>query len=239
MTFLEAQETDTGITTEVARVASTLGARADRSSTRVRIAQTGEMRDSLFGRWKTFSAKQSICLRQVGFCWEARMGPLGCMQVSDSLVEERGRLEVWACGVVPITTLQNDAQLTRGETIRYLAELPWAPDAILQNKSLRWLVRDEDAIEVEAGDGDTRVRVALKLDARGRVSSTEWCLRPRWEGGGFVERPWCARFFDYRSVDGRWIPFGGEARWRIEGREFTTWRGSLNRWFVDDDTFTD
>ena len=48
------------------------------------------------------------------------------------------------------------ANNNRGEALRYLAELPWNPDAILHNRSLGWAVLDAETIRVATGVGAER-----------------------------------------------------------------------------------
>jgi hypothetical protein len=50
-----------------------------------------------------------------------------------------GRLDVLALGILPISCAEHSSALMwRVELMRYLAELAWAPDAILLNTELRW-----------------------------------------------------------------------------------------------------
>jgi len=68
---------------------------------------------------------------------------------------------------------------------------------------------------------------------RARVYPQRACVRaPAKERAGFVERPWQGRFFDYRQVQGRWIPFEGEVGWVLGGKPFVAWRGTLVSWKV-------
>ena len=47
-------------------------------------------------------------------------------------------MDVLALGFIPLVRAQHTTALQRGELMRYLAELAWAPDAILHNPHLRW-----------------------------------------------------------------------------------------------------
>jgi hypothetical protein len=113
--------------------------------------------------------------------------------------------------------------------MRYLAELPWAPDALLGNPSLRWTVPANGRLGVEASAGKVTGRVLFTLSEDGlpvRVEGT----RPRDEGGSFVSREWWGTFGDYRPVADRHVPFAAEVGWVVEGERFPVWRGRLTRW---------
>lgn len=120
--------------------------------------------------------------------------------------------------------------LTKGELMRYLAELPWAPDALLHNHALDWQVLDPTRLRVSAACGLGRAAVDLHLGTDGLVAEVSAADRPRMEGGGTVERPWWGRFCDYRSHAGRKLPFGAEVGWRLQDDEIAVWRGRVTAW---------
>ena len=81
--------------------------------------------------------------------------------------------------------------------MRYLAELPWARDALIANRMLVCQVLGDSALAVSLGRGGARGEVKLTLGADGLIALVS-ALRPREEGGRMVERPWRGRFSDYR-----------------------------------------
>lgn len=56
-----------------------------------------------------------------------------------------------------------------GELMRYIVELAWAPDAILQNSSLAWREIDKWTVEVAAMSDGGVARVALSFDENGDI----------------------------------------------------------------------
>jgi len=65
--------------------------------------------------------------------------------------------------------------------MRYLAELPLAPDAILHNAELHWREAGPDKLAVSAGSGETVSEVVLSLDSEGRVGGA---FAPDWPALG-------------------------------------------------------
>jgi hypothetical protein len=132
-------------------------------------------------------------------------------------------------GLIPLATAKPNAQLSRGELLRYLAELPWAPMAMLLNPALSW--RDDgDAIFVSAGANENRAEIAFTFDAEGRVADAFTKDRPRATKDGFVNTPWRGRFSDYGECDGVIIPRAATVCWLTEGRETPVWSGRIMTW---------
>jgi len=107
----------------------------------------------------------------------------------DALLKGEGRFDIMALGVIPLARAAHTAALVRGELIRYLAEIAWAPQAILHNPALRWEVIDADTLSVGAGSDETACRVLVSLDGDGRTQepsprigrAAQWprpCRRP-------------------------------------------------------------
>jgi hypothetical protein len=217
---------------EVRRLAERLGARGEFPLSAVALTQRGTMARSPRSRAMSFTARQSISLQRPAFAWRAATGPLGCVSVIDALEDGKTRLEVRLFDWVPLVKASEGAAAAKGEVMRYLAELAWAPDAITRNRALSWTVGDDGTLHVAAGEGEARGSVALTLDAEGRVAGISAQDRPRQEGRGFVERPWRGRFFEYRRHGERWLPFRAEVAWILDGTPFVTWRGQLTSWTV-------
>jgi len=186
-----------------------LGANS-RAGRDVALRQTGRMRQDPASRWMKFSARQTISSYACAFEWRARTGPLGTVSVRDALSGGEGALDVRALGFITIAHLAPSPTLTRGELMRYLAEVAWAPDAILFNTALRWRSDGSDRLIVGAGAGDAEAEVTLTLDGDGRIVSVFAADRPRGVKDTFTPTPWQGRFTDYRQHQGFWLPFSGE-----------------------------
>ena len=225
-------EISPSLPSEVLALAKRLGAMGDPALSRVTLAQSGSMRDGPTDHFMRFSARQVIGLRQPEFSWRARTGPLGCISVLDAMQNGEARLEVRLLDLLRLAKVRSGDEAAKGEAMRYLAELAWAPDAILLNPSLSWHVVGERTLRVGAGTGAARGEVELGLDPEGRIASVMAPDRPRREGKGFVGRPWHGRFSDYRRHAGRWLPFAGEVGWQLDGHWFTAWKGTIEEWAV-------
>jgi hypothetical protein len=207
-----------------------LGANPRLSSTSVRLRQNGRMRQIGDARWMAFRAKQDISTLRCAFDWRARAGPAGLITARDALIEGEGRFDVRALGIFPIVRADRTPALQRGQLMRYLAELPWAPDAILHNTELRWREDGADKLVVSAGSGETAAEVVLSLDNEGRIAGAFAPDRPRSAKPPFLPTPWRGRFSDYRRHNTMWLPFAAEVGWVIDGEEVIYWEGRIEHW---------
>lgn len=177
-------------------------------------------------------ARQRIDFQHSAFDWHARTGPFGLVSVCDALKDNEPTLDVKVLGIRIISASPNPSA-TKGEIIRYLAELAWAPDAITQNAQLQWGGLSPDTLSVAYETPSARGEVQFGLDSEGRIVSVYAPDRPRKEGSAFVEWPWRGRFFDYRWHGGRWLPFASEVGWEVGGESFVAWRGELTDWTIE------
>jgi hypothetical protein len=216
----------------VVDLAHRLGAGTDAYNA-VRLTQTGTMQDRPGARAMHFSAVQRILLQRPEFEWNARTGSLGIFSVTDALKSGEPRLEVKALRWLRIAGAPPSPQAAKGEMLRYLAELAWAPDAILRNPHLVWRVLSRERLSVSLDSNIVHAEIEIGLDQEGRIFSIFARDRPRKEGLTFVERPWAGRFSNYRRHEGRWLPFSGEVGWELDGGEFIAWRGELTNWSLE------
>jgi hypothetical protein len=165
--------------------------------------------------------------RPGSFSWQARfpiVGPLA-LTVVDQLADGEGRLRVSLLGLRLQT--QTGPELTVGEAMRYLAELPWAPHAIAANRELEWREIDGRTVEVATGASAARVAVHWRFDDDGDPIGVTG-ERPFPVGKSFVTRSWGGDFGEHASFGGTRAPTFGEAWWLLPGgARFVYWRARV------------
>ena len=208
-----------------------LGVNPEENRPIVKLTQRGRMKRNLDAEsWMAFTATQTLSSIECAFDWRAQFGPLGMISVRDALKDGEASLDVSALGFIRLARAEHSAALVRGELMRYLAELAWAPDAILFNTALRWREDGPDKLVVSAGSGETACEVTLNLDREGRIVGAYAADRPRSVTAPFLPTPWRGQFSDYRHHNGRWLPFAGEVAWEIDGKSEVYWQGRIESW---------
>ncbi len=218
-------------------LAMRLGVNPKRLRSRVRLAQTGRMKRTLGAEaWMAFTATQTISARACEFDWRARAGPFGVVSANDTLKNGEARFDIFALGFIPIARAEHSPALIRGELMRYLAEIAWAPDAILLNPALHWREDAPDRLAVSAGTGEGAAEVMFRLDNEGRIASAFAPDRPRSATAPVLPTPWRGRFSDYRLHGSAWLPFAGEVEWEIDAKLETYWQGRIEQWEAYEDS---
>ncbi|KQS51612.1 hypothetical protein ASG20_06390 [Sphingomonas sp. Leaf198] len=200
----------------------------------VSLTQAGHMKRTLESdSWMAFKASQTIATDRCAFDWRAKVGPFGLISGRDALEDGDGRFDITALGVIPLARAQHTPALVRGELMRYLAEIAWAPHAILHNPELRWRVDGPDSLSVSAGVGATASEVILGLDSDGRIATAFAPDRPRSATPPILPTPWHGRFSDYRLVDTIWVPTVAEVAWSLPAKDVAYWRCRVASWNAD------
>jgi hypothetical protein len=119
------------------------------------------------------------------------------------------------------------------EAMRYLAELPWVPHAIVANRELEWRELDSAIVEVATRVASARVAVRLHFDAAGDVLGAAADARPRQVGKTTVDTPFSGRFGEPQVVGGLRVPTTGEVAWEQPDGPFTYFRGRLTGLEID------
>lgn len=187
------------------------GADPDAPPRTVVFRQTAELRLKPGGPFTPIEAWQTIALGKPGFVWDARAaGAIMRFRVLDAFAEGRGTLEARAFGSVPMARVAG-AETDLSEAMRYLAELPWAPDAILGNRDIIWRQIDAEHVEARLETSAGPARVVFQFDGDGDISAVAAQARPARDAAG---RPahldWRGRFTGYRELGGRRIPAEAE-----------------------------
>lgn len=177
----------------------------------IRIRQDAHMRLRMGGAWRDIPARQTIATTRSGFAWSAgmRAGILPLVRVLDAFDGGSGRLEVRLLGAFRLSAETGD-DVALGEGLRYLAELPWAPDAILTNRDVTW-AETPDGVTARIDTAGGPAEVTFGFDDAGDIVTAFAKGRPTTlDDGTRAELDWRGQFSDYAEIGGRRIPRQGE-----------------------------
>lgn len=212
---------------QILRFAEAGGATEGAVAGEIQLIQRAEMRLKRGAEWAGLTARQWIDTGAPGFLWNAHqsIGMFDKFRVIDSYAGDEGLLHVRLLGSIPIVSARGE-DVDIGEAMRYLAELPWAPDAILGNAALSWEMKGEDRVRVALRDRP-EAAVELILDEVGDIVGMQ-AMRPVRDEAGKVEmRQWVGRYWDYGQVGDRRIPVRGEVGYTYADGYEAYWRSEI------------
>lgn len=197
----------------------------------VRLAHEGTFNSKEDGEdWKPFTSTQRVVMRPRGFVWNAdiRMAPGVSARVHDAYVGGEGILRASMAGLKDVMHLRDREGLARGELMRFVAESPWYPTALLPSQGVRWEAVDDRTARATITDGTQSVMLTFGFGEDGLVATVSAADRDRMVGARTIAMAWGGRFGDYQRRDGQLIPTDGEVAWYPpEGGALTYWRARI------------
>lgn len=179
--------------------------------------------------WAEFHATQMVTVRPPGFDWDARVRWFPGLRVfvRDSYVARSGTLHAAAYGLLTLVRQRGAGALAQGELMRYLAEAPWYPTALLPSQGVRWQAVDERTARASLVDGPVSVGLDFEFGADGLIRSVRSEGRYRILDGVQTLTPWEGRFSSYGERSGVLIPLEAEVAWVTSEGRLPYWRGRI------------
>ncbi|OIP14221.1 MAG: hypothetical protein AUK50_12045, partial [Comamonadaceae bacterium CG2_30_57_122] len=138
------------------------------------LEMAGTMNMSATGeQWKPFTSRQQVVTRNPGFLWDAEvaMFPGLPAHVEDSYIACHGRLIAKVFGLFTVADSQGTGEIARGEFMRYFAESPWYPTALLPSQGVRWQAVDDACANATLVDGPITLTLLFRFNDAGLIAS--------------------------------------------------------------------
>jgi hypothetical protein len=197
----------------------------------VRIEQSGTFRAGGAGSpWRPFTATQHVTTRPPGFVWDAaiEMMPLVSVRVLDAYHDGRGVLQARVGGVLPVMDAAPSPELDEGELLRYLAEAPLYPTALLPGMGVTWTPIDDRSARATLIDRGTTASLIFHVNDRNEVARVTGERSFTRDDGTSEYRPWIGYWRAYDDRGGVRVPTEGEVAWTYpDAGEVSYWRGRI------------
>ena len=172
-------------------------------------------------QWKPFASTQRAVTHRPGFLWNGRVQMLSglAVRVHDSYIGGVGTLHAAMLGLITVAEVQGGGEIARGELMRYFAEMPWYPTALLPSQGVHWQAVDDRSARATLVDGQIILSLLFRFDDAGLISSVHADSRGAGVGEDRVMLPWVCSVAHYQWRSGMLVPTHGEAAWiRPEGQ---------------------
>jgi hypothetical protein len=163
-------------------------------------------------KWSPFTATQFVITQRLGFDWDARiqMAPGINAFVHDTYLLGEGSLHASLLGLFTVAKIPSTPEANQGELLRFFAEAPWYPTALLPSQGVRWEAINDTSARATLTDGATTVSVVFQFNAEGTIDTFRTEARYR---DKLTAMPWGGRFGEYSVRNGMLIPLEGEVGW--------------------------
>lgn len=180
------------------------------------LEQTGSfMLSETTGQWKPLTASQHIVTHRPGFDWNARIAimPGIWVRVHDGYFAGEGVLHAALFGLLSKVNLRDRGELARGELMRFFAEAPWYPTALLPSQGIVWVPVDDHSARATLKDGDISLTLLIRFGHDDLIAEVHAESRARSVGITTESMPWQGRFWNYAVREGMRVPLEAEVEW--------------------------
>lgn len=198
----------------------------------VRLTQSGFIDLSSGGGCsKPFTAEQQVATRGPGFLWSARVGGIAGLSLRrhDGYLAGVGLLHAVLLGFINTARHQGGGEIARAELMRFLAEAPLYPTALLPSQGVLWAAVDARHADATLTDGSVAVTLRFTFGDAGMVEAVRAEARGRRVGRTLQMTRWEGRWKDWAIRDGMRVPLAGEGAWLLLDGRRTYWRGRLSQ----------
>jgi hypothetical protein len=163
-------------------------------------------------KWSPFTATQFVTTQRSGFDWDARiqMAPGVSAFVHDAYALGAGSLHASLLGLFTVADVRDTPAAAQGELLRFFAEMPWYPTALLPSQGVRWEAIDDTSARATLTDAPTTVSLVFRFNAQGTIETMRAEARYR---DKLTAMPWSGRFWNYSVCNEMLIPLEGEVGW--------------------------
>ncbi len=164
-----------------------------------------------------------------GFMWDAQISMLPRIKVHvvDSYIAGQGLVQAAMQGLFTVADMGGEGEIARGEFMRFFAETPWYPTALLPSQGVQWAAVDGTSANATMVDGSVTLTLLFHFSDTGLIDSVRAEARGGMVGKEMVMRPWECGLSNYQVRDGMTVPISGEAAWARPDGLKTYFRGTV------------
>ncbi len=180
--------------------------------------------------WYPFTATHDAGIRTPALLWRAHVRmPAGVrVGVRDRYLDRRGAMLARLEGWLPLVDAPASTSLDEGALMRWLAEAPWYPEALLPGGAVSWRAVDDRHADATVRDGTLAVTLRFTFGDDGLVAEVRSGSRGREVDGRQVPTPWGGVFLRWAVMGSQRIPVEAEVSWFPPGEPPQPyWRGEV------------
>lgn len=186
-----------------------------------RLKQTGVFKPSEGADWAPIEAEQYFATEDPAFVWVARlkMGAFFWVTARDMYSYGKGNMLIKPVSAVTILDASGK-EIDESSFIRYFAEAPWFPSALLPSEYVSWEELDSRRAKATFRHRGHTASGMFTFGDQGQILSFVTHDRFRDAEGRYYKEQWTGYYGDYEEIQGVRIPTKVEAEWNLENWDF-------------------
>ncbi|WP_148685249.1 DUF6920 family protein [Candidatus Nitrosocosmicus hydrocola] len=183
----------------------------------VKLKHTGEFRQNENQKWMPIEGVEYFTTEMPGFIWIGKISLLPLVWITgiDMYLEGKGAFQIKLLSIITIADAPKGKELDESELMRWLAEAPLFPTALLPSSFLRWEPVDSDSAKAIINYAETNIEVLFHFDKEGKIVQMT-ADRYRAVDNSFVKENWFGHYSDYAQTNNMMVPWNIEVSWNSE-----------------------
>ena len=210
-------------------LARAVGARAVAVRT-VRLRHGGTFRPKLDGAWLSIRGDEYFAADPPGFVWwgRARVAPGVWVEARDRSVGGVGNMLVSVESTFTLADSKGPG-MDQGALLRLLAEMPWMPTALFDERYVTWTSVDDRRAGARLRVSGREVAGVFRFGTDGLITAFTADRHRDLGAGQSVLTPWSGQYQDYREIEGMMVPHSVVVSWNVDGQDTPYARFSVER----------
>ncbi|GAB4820406.1 hypothetical protein N2152v2_007452 [Parachlorella kessleri] len=177
--------------------------------------------------WKRLTGEAWVSVTRPGLVWSAtiQLSPFTWVRGFAGYLRGRGSTHWKLCSLFRVDDIEGERSLDTVALLRFLAEAPCYPTALLPSDYLRWDPVDHSTARATITDAGLRASAVFRFNALGQIVGMRTTDSARSVSGGQLSRdPMCFYYRNYQRMGGAHrlrIPTEVEAAWELPSGEYS------------------
>jgi len=187
----------------------------------VKLKHEGIFRQSQGQVWMPMVGQEYITTENPGFVWIGKMKPYPLLWIDgkDEFIDGKGNFQIKLLSLFTVADTKGK-ESDESELLRWLAETPWFPTALLPSKYLHWESVNSSSAKAVVEYGKIKATVVFSFNEQGQIIKLN-ADRYRTVNNTFSKDKWVGYYRDYTKVNDVMIPKEIEAAWNFSSGEFS------------------
>ena len=187
----------------------------------VKLKHEGTFRQSQGQGWIPMVGQEYFTTENPGFVWIGKMKPYPLLWIDgkDEFIDGKGNFQIKLLSLFTVADTKGK-ESDESELLRWLAETPWFPTALLPSKYLHWESVNSSSAKAVVEYGKIKSTVVFSFNEQGQIIKLN-ADRYRTVNNTFSKDKWVGYYRDYTKVNDVMIPKEIEAAWNFSSGEFS------------------